>query len=269
MDTKARRRIATTEFAVGRAIGLGLTRDDDLLSKAVDYLEGLLTGEIRWPEGKEANDRWPVGQEMFVSATLAQIEPSNKLLGPVYDKWTRIAENTFESGRYDAEKERQAHCELTGATTMRNSYLVLNNRYSLILLGNVQDCLDDDVEHALVDWIWNHPRGMGYLDAPLHAPFSEIGHNTVERWFASQEILSRFRSWRAKACKTMQEIRTSQNADGLWDFGPKARSRNLRLSETWRKQKDRVIDHSVRVLALLRTYHTGNENKQSFSREPT
>jgi hypothetical protein len=251
-EAKARRKIPTTEFAVGRALQLGLEPADKVLVRAATYLERLLAGTLPWPEHKEPNDRWPTGQEMFIAATLAEIRPQHRLLRPIYRKWMAIAEQAFASGRYDPKDEWRAHCKLTGATTMRGSYLVLSNRHAMRLLASCERRLSDRTEKALVEWLWKTRRKLGYLDAPLARPADRLGRTVLHRWFGSQMIMLRFRSWPSKIREIIRGLWDMQDADGTWDFGPTV---GLRLSENWRRRISRVMDHSVHVLLLLRAYY--------------
>ncbi len=192
---------------------------------------------------------------MFVSATLAIIDPQHPLVQSVADKWCHIAEAAFASGCYDPEAEWRAHCRLTGATTMRNSYLVLNNRYALTLLGCAQPGLKEKTERGLLHWIWQHPRGIGYLDVPLHIPISQHHPRTLGRWFTSHWILSLFTGWREKIRPDIDALWSMQMSDGFWDFGAKASQYNFHLSENWRKANNHLIDQSIRVLLLLESYY--------------
>jgi hypothetical protein len=257
MNSKAKHKIPTTEYAVFKARILGLEQADAILTKAQSYCEGLLGGTIPWPEDeeKEPNDRWPVGEEMFVSATLTQIDPQNVLLESVYEKWCQIADVTFSSGSYDPEAEWRAHCRLTGATTMRNSYLVINNRYAQTILSNAGERLSLDTEKALLDWLWKYPRGIGYLNSPLNVPVSDHPPQALRWWFTSHWILYEFRFWREKIKDDVAILWSMQMQDGFWDLGSKASSDIFRLSESWRKQKNRLIDQSIRVLLLLVRYY--------------
>lgn len=168
---------------------------------------------------------------MFVAATLAEVQPGHDLLEPVCRKWLAIAEHTFSSGRYDAEREWRAHCELTGATTMRNSYLVLNNRYAAFLFACRQHRLSERTEEAFVEWIWKSCGRLGYLDVPLAEPVEQLRPAVVERWLMSHMVMSRFRLGPSKNRDTIWQFWDTQNADGLWDFGP---TPGLRLSKSWR-----------------------------------
>jgi hypothetical protein len=134
---------------------------------------------------------------------------------------------------------------------MRDSYLVLNNRYALELLGGREGGLSDRAERGLVGWVW-HDRGrLRYLDAPVAARPDRLRRTEVERWFASQTILSRFRSWPTMFEETARRLWDTRNADGVWDLGP---TTGPRLSESWRRRVNRPIDHSVLVLSLFQAF---------------
>jgi hypothetical protein len=69
------------------------------------------------------------------------------------------------------------------------------------------------------------------------------------------EILSLFQNWRQVAGKAIQWIWEQRNQVDLWDFGAKvSQSFYFPLSDTWQKTGNRCVDHSTRVLALLRQY---------------
>ncbi len=257
MNTKIRHKIPTTEYAVFKALSLGLTREDAILAKAQTYLEGLLNGTIGWPEDeyKEPNNRWPVGEEMFIAATLAMINPQHPTLQNIIEKWCTIAEAAFASGTYDPEAEWRAHCQLTSATTMRDSYLVLNNRYAMTILACVPNTLKPETEKALLDWLWLLPSGVGYLQIPLHIPVAHLPPGAVGRWFASHRILCKFAYWREKIPPVIEELWSIQNPEGFWDFDAKASLYNFHLSESWRKRTQYFIDQSLRVLLLLERYY--------------
>ena len=257
MNSKVRHKIPTTEYAVFKARFLGLEQDDAILARAQCYCEGLLDGTIPWPEdeGKEPNDRWPVGEEMFVSATLAMIDPRHPRVQSVVEKWCHIAEAVFASGAYDPKAEWRAHCRLTGATTMRNSYLVLDNRYALTLLGCAQPGLKAYIERTLLDWLWQLPHGIGYLGVPLHIPVSQHQPRALGWWFTSHWILSRFGAWQEMIKTDVDALWSMQTPDGFWDFDAKAGLYNFHLSESWRKPKNRLIDQSLRVLLLMDRYY--------------
>jgi len=142
MDTKSKNKIFTTEYGVLRAVHIGLDGRDTILTRARRYLIALLNKQLPWPEHKEANDRWASGEEMFIASALAWIDPGSPALEKVYAKWCRIAEQTFATGRFDAEAEARAH-GLAVSGTNCVGYLGLRNRHAVYLLAKAQDRLRD------------------------------------------------------------------------------------------------------------------------------
>jgi len=257
--TKSKGKIATTEAAVERGLALGLEASDLVFHKAIDYLSCLLEGEVEFPDPAERNNRWATGTQLFVAATLARIDPNLSILDEPWQLWATIAERTFASGKYNAEAEIRVHEKLTGAS-MKDSYLVLNNRYQLTLLGSRAERLSKTLENALVSWVWHRVDGVGYLEIPLSRLPRRFTAGMLDRLFTSLEILSCFPSWRTYADGVVDWLWKQRNSEGLWDFGPRASmSVYFPLSENWRNVRHRQHDWSTRVLTLLRKfYDSGN-----------
>jgi hypothetical protein len=252
-DTHAGQKTPTTEYAVDRALALGLDADHPLLRRAAEYLNlALETGEISDPP--EKNERWPVGVRLFAAATLAQIQPESPALDTVWDLWADIAGRTFVSGAYDRQAEIRAHQDLNGIT-IKNCYLSLPSRYHLALLGARAAALPPDIERALVRWVWTRTGGIGYLGEAVGVPPC-MKAGPLDRWFMSIELLTRFPSWREQASDIVRWLWTQQKPDGFWDFGPRSPlSSVLPFAASWRKHPARAIDWTTRVLVVLARYY--------------
>jgi hypothetical protein len=245
----------TTEAAVERGLALGLEDSDQIFLATTNYLSGLLDGTVYFPDPPERNNRWATGKQLFAAATLARISSTLPILDKTWELWATIAEHTFASGRYNPEAEIRAHQMLTGAS-VKDSYLVLNNRYQLALLGSRAAKLPKAVEYALVDWVWHKDDGVGYLEVPLANLPSRLTAGILDRLFTSLEILSYFPSWRRFANNVIDWLWKQRNSEGFWDFGPRASmSVYFPLSENWRTAEKRRNDWTTRVLALLRNYY--------------
>jgi hypothetical protein len=250
--TRTKGKIATTEAAVERGLALGLVASDSVFQATTKYLSRLLEGRIDFPDPPERNNRWETGRKLFAAATLARICPTLRILDETWDLWATIAEHTFVSGRYDSEAEIRAHQMLTGAD-VKDSYLVLNNRYQLALLGSRASRLPKDVENALVNWVWHRSDGVGYLYIPLAKLHSRFTAGMLDRLFTSMELLSQFPSVHKHAHNMIDWLWKQRNREGLWDFGSRASfSVYFPLSQDWRKAKKRQHDWSTRSLILLR-----------------
>jgi len=258
--TRIKGKIKTTEAAVERGLALGLEASNPIFRTTVSYLSHLLDGRIDFPDPPERNNRWSTGKQLFVAATLAKLCPTLSVLDDAWKLWTTIAMRTFTSGKYDPDAEIRAHLLLTGAS-IKNSYLVLNNRYQLALLGSRATKLPRDVEEALFAWAWHKKDGIGYLGIPLFSLPNSFTSGMMDRWFTSLELLLCFPSWYRFAEDTIGWLWAQRNQEGLWDFGRRASmSVYFPLSESWRKRQNRQHDWSTRVLALLRNYYDSFED---------
>jgi hypothetical protein len=257
-STHLKQKIPSTEVGVERALTLGLDRSHPVLEKAAAYIIDIMEGRRAFPDRHERNNRWETGMRHFLASTLSLIEPEHEILDADRELWGEIARRTFRSGEYRAENEMAAHAELTGAT-VKDSYLVLNNRYSLNILGSVRGLLPPEVEGALLDWLWNRKDGIGYLGVPLGGvpPYGKAGR--FDRWLTSLEMLGRlFPGWVDCAQEAVNWIWQQRDTEGHWDFGPRAGYVSvLPLSDSWRRRQDRRFDWTTRVLVLLRRFCDG------------
>ena len=255
-DTRLKQVIRTTEMGVERAFQLGLGSWHPRIKRTRDYLVELLSGRIEFPDPPERNARWGTGVQLFTASSLARLDPQHKLLKPVRELWREIAMRTFLTDTYDEAVETQAHTELTAAP-VKDSYLVIRNKYALNLLGSQAGTLPAKIEGALLAWLWSHPEGIGYIGVPLFANPETLSVGEFERWFASLELLSAgFPTWVKFASTSMAWLWDQRALDGLWDFGPRSeRSDVLPLSDHWRAPRNRKIDWSTRTLCLFTCYY--------------
>jgi hypothetical protein len=257
-STRLSQKISTTEVGVERALALGLDRSHPVLEKAAAYIIDIMEGRRAFPDRHERNDRWETGMRLFLASTLSLIEPEHEVLDEDRQLWVEITRRTFRSGEYREEDEVAAHAELTGAT-VKDSYLVLSNRYSLNILRSVEGLLPTELVGALLSWLWNRRDGIGYLGVPLGGvpPYEKAGR--FDRWLTSLEMLGRlFPGWVDRAQDAVEWIWEQRDAEGTWDFGPRPGYVSvLPLSDSWRRRQDRRFDWTARVLVLLRRFCNG------------
>jgi hypothetical protein len=249
-DTQASGSVPTTEWGVERALALGIDKDHPMLRRAADYLAAVAARLAVPSDPPERNNRWPVGVTLFAAATLALVDSEHPALDPVWALWHEIARRTFSNGTYDPDAEAAAHVDLTAAS-VRGTYLTLANRYAVALLASRSDRMDPHVRAPLFRWLWNHPKGLGYFDAPPAVPPTHgAASGFVERWVWSHEILAKFAT-RAAVGPILDGLEGCRRDDGLWDLGPRASFTSvLPLSTTWRGKDARAVDWTARVLSL-------------------
>lgn len=155
-DSRLKQRIPTTEAGVERALALGLDPTHPILQKTVTYILSVLKGETRFPDRFEKNDLWTTGMRLFLAATLSLIQPNHPILDRDRSIWVEICNRTFQSGNYSEEAEILAHTELTGVS-VKGSYLVIDGKYQLTLLGSIPGALPRELQLALMRWLRERP----------------------------------------------------------------------------------------------------------------
>ena len=252
-----KKQVWTTEMGVQRAVVLGLDKEHKLLKKVTNYIEKVFEKKIDIPDYPEKNDRWESGKNLFLSSTLSLINKEHPIVKEAISLWEKIVCKVFISGKYNQEAEINAHKELTGAT-VKDSYLTINNKYSLMLLGRSKSQLRKRYEKPLLEWLFKREDGIGYQNAPLNTPPISMRSGFLDRLFNSQEILSNFDVWRHFAGDFIEWIWQQRKEDGFWDFGPRVNtgcSYYFPLSENWSKRINGKIDWTTRVLILLSKYN--------------
>jgi hypothetical protein len=255
-STLLKRNIPSTEFGVERATALGLDVSHPILQKASKYIIGIMKGSIPFPDYQEKNNRWQTGVHLFLASTLSLIHPDHPTLNKSRELWHEIARRTFKSGKYREQDEINAHADLTGAT-VKDSYLVINNRYQLNILGSIPGMLLQELEKTMLKWIWARPDGIGYLGIPLNQrPPMKPG--PFDRWLTSIEMISRlFPNWIHYAQSSVDWLWKQRNEEGYWDFGPRAPSSScLPFSDNWKNKRNRQFDWTIRILVLLKKFYS-------------
>jgi hypothetical protein len=252
---QSKQKTPTTEFGVERALALGLNARHPILRKTAKYIAGILQGKVEFPDRAEKNDRWPTAVKMIAGAKLARIQPDSPVLDEVRQLWSAIVQRSFPGGNFNPEAEIRAHEDLTGVRSAIGC-LQLRNKYAVTLIGSRAGKLPKRVERAYIHSLWGNPRGLGYLDTPLHRLPQGNTAFRINAWFTSMELLSAFPSWNKLAAGSIDWLWRKRDEHGLWDFGPRgSESSYFPLSESWRHKMARQHDWSTRVLALLRKYY--------------
>jgi hypothetical protein len=257
VDTSTKQKFGTTEVGVARAVALGLKPTHPILHKAAQRLAQVIeTGQVR--DRAEKNDRWPTGVRLIAAATLSLIDPYHPSIDPIFDLWLEISKRVFSNGVYDPEVEIAAHKELTGAT-VKNSYLVFHNKYTYTLMAGRLEELTGQLERSLVAHAWKLTTEIKYFSIPAAQTPTMGKAGQIESWFCTQELLSRFPAWRESSGDVVAWLLAQRDADGWWDFGPRAASTEvLPFSDNWRRKNIRRTDWTTRVLSLLARIRSDN-----------
>jgi hypothetical protein len=245
-DTQVKSVFRTTEEAIDRAIALGLEPGDEVLARTQRYILSVMHGDAQITDHTEKGDSWPVLIKLILTGRLAQLNPENRLLEDAHAYLVEVARQSFTSGDYRLEDERAAFLRLSGIHMPRG---FLRSQHVLYILSALS--LPAWLERLLVGWIWQNPEGIGYLQVPLRG----FQPRKFGYWLRSMDIITRFASWREVAAQEINKLWAEREESGWWDFGtPGSKSIDFPLSDSWVRPVSRKIDHSTRVLGILRKY---------------
>ncbi len=248
MDSSIRSRFLTSEHAIERALAIGLDRAGPVLGRAVDYMTAVLRGEADWSDREEKSEAWFEGKKVVTAATLSLVDPGNEETRPVWCLWVKVAQEALAGGEYSMHRENTAFRRMTGVA-FKKGYL--SSRYVLSLLGSLGPQLPAGLSDKVLHWIWNREAGIGYLDADMRRP----NPAKLETWLRSLELLSAFPGWQAVAKDGVSWLWDMRGPNGLWDFEHGMRTGFwFPLSDSWVPRGNRMVDHSTRVLVLLRRF---------------
>lgn len=245
-DTKIKAVFRTTEAAIDRSFALGLDGTDPVLIKTRQFILDVLHGDAKITDRDEKSASWPLLIRFILAGRLAQIDSANQELDSFWTYLLDVARQSFSSANYRLQDEIAAYNRLSSIHVPLG---FLESQHTLWILSSRQ--LPEELEQAVLNWIWNKPDGIRYIRVPLAEPKpSQIGY-----WLRSMNIITRFKFWRDVSTNTLNRLWEQRNVDGLWDFGSSiARCVEFPISDSWRQVRNRRMDYSAHILSLLRKY---------------
>ncbi len=258
-DTKVkpRPRFPTTEAAIMRAIALGLDRSSPMLKHTISFLESHINGECIWRDHAEKHDHpglWDYSTRLMSASNLAFIDKDHPLVEVASSLVAEATVTAFSTGEYNREQEIRYHIIRSGINSRR--HLPCHNRYGLLLLAALQNRLIPEIEMSLLRYVMQKPEGIFYIYSSSIADLPPVSDRRFARWLSALELLAEFEGWKQLGEGAIEWIWKQRNPDGLWDFGAKTpKEHYFPLSSNWRKETNRVIDCSVRVLSLLQKFY--------------
>jgi|TARA_Y100000310_G_scaffold336490_1_gene421163 hypothetical protein len=256
-NTKLKRKFATTEQAIARALAVGLDKDSSILKRTIDFVIAHLEGTTTWSDNPEKHDNpslWEYAIKAISAANLSLIERSHPLVSEQAQVIAGATGAAFSTARYDREQEVAFRVNESGIKSASHGSCL--TKYGLLLLSSEDRLLPKAVEARLLDFVLHKDDGIYYTYNGCLQNLPVVTERRFPGWLAAHEILSRFVTWPALAEQAIEWIWQQRDENGLWDFGRKTpKGHYFPLSDNWKKGTNRVIDCSVRTLILLNRFY--------------
>lgn len=250
LSRPTKERPITTEQALRRLYVLGLTKEDEPIQKALEYMKSCLLGQRQPPDGREKVLNWDVFERHMLSTWIKLFEPDNALALSTAHFWAEIIAHAFQDGAFSPERYAEIYRRRIPVLHKGERLIRLSQFYMVNLLKGM---LDPRTEEAFVDHIIHDDEGILYVYGHRIADLPQtFASRQTGQYLAALACLSGYTCAPQKLRFAMDWINSNKNGNGLWDLGPDARDGiYLPLSDSWRKQEDRIRDCTARIEALL------------------
>lgn len=250
LSRSIKRQEITTEQALRRLKGLGLTKDDDAIRRALDYIESCLLGDTTIPDRREKIIDWDVFTSLMFAAWLRLFGRQSAAALSVARQWAEVVEHSFSSGQYKQDDYVQAYNAQFGSRMRGFRPIAFGSFYHLALLPGT---LALSTEKAMLDYVLDRAGGIYYVyDEPLRVLPKVFASRKASYYLAAVELIAEYGSAPEKLGFVVEWLLHSRGTDGLWDMGPEARDNiYFPLSDSWRKVDARKQDCTYRITRLL------------------
>jgi hypothetical protein len=242
----------TTEQALRRLRILGLTKDDECVRRALEYVDKCISGESSIPDRAEVKPDWGLFVETMLATWLKIYIPDHKQALAAASRWAQVVEDTFAPGFYDQNTYERAYRNALHPKGKDVWYFKsFVNFYPMMLLSNM---LTPKTESRMLDFVISYPTGIYYITGkPLNELPKDFTAREATYYLAAIEILADYRLAGSKLGFVVEWLKKHQDKNGKWDMGVKVKdSIYFPLSDSWRKPEDRKRDSTDRITKLIR-----------------
>ncbi|MFW6016736.1 MAG: hypothetical protein ACOCRK_09890 [bacterium] len=239
----------TTEQAIRRLIAFGLDKDDEVLHRALTYMEFFLLEELELRDYKEKKYDWDLLTKSFVATWIKILDPGNVLAKEIAEKWGKIIGHAFSGDKFSQKDYQEAYYDVHKSPQDKEIW-DFKNFYVVSLLS---DLLPKDIEIKFLDYIINSEDGIYYICDECLNQFPDDFHSkTATRIINAYDVISNYKHSKPLMKDFLRWLYDNICRDGFWDMGQKSKDMiHLPLSETWRKPINRKIDCTVRLHRIL------------------
>jgi len=244
----------TTEQALRRLMNLGFTIDDKPIKKVVKYMSDCLIGKNKIPDREEKRHNWDIYTSLMLSTWIKIFTKENNAANNTSKKWSEIINNSFAKGNYNNNIYVNTYESIFRIKMNPKAGRLIDfvHFYPISLLTNN---LDKKIEPIFFNYVLNHECGIYYIwDKKIINTPELFKSKNANRYVSAIELLAEYNN---KECKKQLEFINKWLSKNMieknkWDMGKEAKDGiNFPLSDSWRKEEDRINDCTYRINRLL------------------
>jgi hypothetical protein len=244
----------TTEQALRRLEILGYTIDDKPVKKSVKYMENCLTGKLNIPDRDEKRHPSKIYNDLMLATWIRRFTDKSERANNTAQIWYGIIKAFFQNGYYDYSNY-VSKFESTFKVKMNpkaGRFVDFVHFYPVSLLANF---MDKNTEKLFFKYILEHDNGIYYLySKKLSRVPKSFQDKTTNDYIMAIELLSKYKN---PDCKKQLQFVIKWLKDNMqnkneWDMGTESKDGiNFPLSDSWKKEEDRIKDCSYRIINLM------------------
>ncbi len=239
----------TTEQALRRLQVLGFTIEDACIQKTVQYMQDCLIGKKEMPDPREKSHNWDIFTQLMLSTWIRRFTKDDNAANAVANMWADIISVAFQSGAYSHEDYLTAYYRAFSQKAYGGRLIDIVNFYHVSLIA---DCLDEEIEGAVFDYIINHETGIYYI---YHNPVCNLpaifASKKSSRYIRAIELLSDYKHNLSKLTFVIEWLNEHRGIDNKWDMGTSVKDFiSFPLSDSWSKEA-RIKDCTFRIEQLI------------------
>ena len=240
----------TTEQALRRLSILGYDIEDGCIAKAVAYMSDCLSDKTLIPERPEKLHNWDIFTDLMLATWIRRFTKDNDSANKIAGKWASLITSAFDKGTYNHVVYESSYFDIFGMKPKGGRLVDFVTFYQVSLIS---DCLDENIEATLFDYIMNHESGIYYIcNGPLTALPDSFMSKQACAYIAAMELIVSYRRNRHKLHFVADWLNLNKSANGMWDMGAVAKNYiHFPLSDDWRNRRIRESDCSYRIQKLV------------------
>jgi len=240
----------TTEQALRRLFILGLTKDDEPIKRALNYMRNVLTGSQNLPDRREKVLNWDAFEKHMIATWIRIFDKEDVLTISIVNMWVDIVVHAFKNGHFDESLYSKEYRKYIPILNKRERVINVSQFYMINLLQGV---LDKETENHFVDYLINHDNGITYIYHSKIAEIPQIFQSIqTNRWLAALELIAGYDCAKNKLQYAIDWIYEHQDKNKQWDLGQKSKDGTyFPLSNSWHKSFIRKQDCTIRIEKLL------------------
>jgi len=242
-----KQKFVSTEVALRRARGLGLSKDDPMIARCIKIMERYVRGEETWTDYIEKHKDNGKGhlfcRPYLTAANINLFDPENPVIKPLRNIVAETLKTAFENGDFDEnfweQKVREYHVPSVAHPGIA---------YSAMLLQN-SNCMEDALQRQYLDYIWNGINGVYYVSSIPPVKKQYLADKGFSEWFGVLELLSGFSLFpdymkNGILPHLLNEVDRLINGDVICSL-------NCRYADSYRDKNKRKVDIILRIARIL------------------